>query len=267
MDTLNELYQFYEKITKYNILVRDFIDALLPSNTMRRNMQKLRTELQRSYSRLESEITQYSEESLIIVDPIFGHERNVFEVAFDTIDLLHFVENLRAINMTLKIVNKAIGKLEKERGSWGVEKNKVKHIEEPKKPKAFISHGKGEGALLKLESFLIELGVQPIIVKNQPNLDRTIDKKVEDCLNEADFVVILATGDDKVGSKFQPRPNVIHEIGLAQQTHRGKIIYLLEEGTEFPSNIRPKVYEPFARQSMDRAFTAIVREIKKLGFL
>ncbi len=135
------------------------------------------------------------------------------------------------------------------------------------KPKAFVSHGKGEGALLKLERFLNELGVQPIIAKDQPNLDRTVDKKVEDCLSEADFVIILATGDDKVEDKLQPRQNVIHEIGLAQKTHAGKIIYLLEEGAEFPSNIRPKVYESFARQSMDRAFTAIVREMRKLGFL
>ena len=135
------------------------------------------------------------------------------------------------------------------------------------KPKVFVSHGNGEGALLTLERFLNELGVQPIIAKDQPNLDRTVDKKVEDCLSEADFVIILATGDDKVESKLQPRQNVIHEIGLAQKTHAGKIIYLLEEGAEFPSNIGPKVYESFARQSMDKAFIAIVREMRKLGFL
>lgn len=143
------------------------------------------------------------------------------------------------------------------------------------KPRAFISHGKGEDALLKLERFLKELGVETIIVKDQPSLDRTLDKKVEDCLSEADFVIIFATGDDIVTEKKdrkdttirQPRQNVIHEIGLAQKTHPGRIIYLLEEGAEFPSNIRPKVYESFARQSMDGAFTAIVREMRTLGFL
>lgn len=137
-------------------------------------------------------------------------------------------------------------------------------------PKVFISHGKGEGALRKLETFLTEVGVKPIVVKDQPNLDRSVEKKVEDCLNEADFVIILATGDDEIANKpntKQPRQNVIHEIGLAQKTHAGKIIYLLEEGTEFPSNINPKVYESFARQSMDGAFTAIVREMRELGFL
>ena len=139
-------------------------------------------------------------------------------------------------------------------------------------PKVFISHGKGGGALLKLESFLNGLGVQPIIVKNQPNLDRTINEKVEGYLNEADFVIIFATGDDKVadakkGEIKQPRQNVIHEIGLAQKTQPGKIIYLLEEGAKFPSNITPKVYQSFVRQSMDGAFTSIVREMRKLGIL
>jgi len=137
--------------------------------------------------------------------------------------------------------------------------------------KAFIAHGKGGGALLKLERFLRELGVTPIIVKDQPNLDRTVDDKVQDYLNEVDFVIIFATGDDVIKGKEkdikQPRQNVIHEIGLAQKTHPGKIIYLLEEGAEFPSNIRPKVYESFARQSLDEAFIAIVRELRNWGFI
>ena len=138
-------------------------------------------------------------------------------------------------------------------------------------PKAFISHGHGGGALLKLEKFIRELGVEPIIVKDQPNADRTVDGKVTDYLNEADFVIIFATGDDVIKGKDkdirQPRQNVIHEIGLAQKIHPGKIIYLLEERAEFPSNIKPKVYESFARQSLDDSFTAIVREMRNWGFL
>ena len=248
-------------------MVREWANTALPANATIENIQNIRTELQRSYSRLESEITQYSDESALIVEPLFGQKCNVFDIAFDTIDIYNSVQIQSAINSTFQIVNKIIGKLEREGGSWGLKVENVKRKKESQKPKVFISHGKGEGALLKLERFLIELGVQPIIVKDQPNLDRTVDKKVEDCLNEADFVIILATVDDKIGNKLQPRPNVIHEIGLAQMTHPGKIIYLLEEGTELPSNIRPKVHETFARQSMDRAFTAIIREMKKLGFL
>lgn len=266
MDALLEMKDFYEKIAKYDALVRDYVREFFHTDTLITNMKNLRAELQRSYSRLENTISEYGGKSFI-PDPFYVKKHNVFDIAFSPIDTFNFSENLDALDEVKAIVNKAIGKLEKEEESWRIKGKEATYKKDSQRPKAFISHGKGEGALRKLERFLIELGVQPIIVKDQPNLDRTVDKKVEDCLDEADFVIILATGDDKVGNKSQPRQNIIHEIGLAQKTHSGKIIYLLEEGTELPSNIRPKVYETFARQSMDRAFTTIIREIKKLGFL
>ena len=61
MDTLNDLKRFYGKIVQYDELVHkpfynsDIID----------DMQKLRTELQRGYARLESEITKYGGTSFI----------------------------------------------------------------------------------------------------------------------------------------------------------------------------------------------------------
>jgi len=134
-------------------------------------------------------------------------------------------------------------------------------------PKAFISHGKESVALNKLEEFLSALGIEPLVVKEQPSLDKTLDDKVNYYLSQADFVIILATGDDKVEGKLQPRQNVIHEVGLAQNTHAGKIIYLLEEGIEFPSNIRPKVYEPFKQRNMMNAFLYIAKELRAYGML
>jgi len=134
-------------------------------------------------------------------------------------------------------------------------------------PKAFISHGKKSVALNKLEEFLRALGIEPLVVKEQPSLDKTLDDKVNYYLSQADFVIILATGDDKVEGKLQPRQNVIHEVGLAQNIHAGKIIYLLEEGAEFPSNIRPKVYEPFKQRNMMNAFLHIAKELRAYGML
>lgn len=135
------------------------------------------------------------------------------------------------------------------------------------KYKAFISHGRKSAALNKLTEFLETLGIEPLIVKKQPSLDKTLGDKVEYYLNQADFVIALATGDDEVEGKRQPRQNVIHEIGLAQKTHKGKIIYLLEEETEFPSNIRPKAWESFKQRNMMNAFLGIVRELRAYGML
>jgi len=134
-------------------------------------------------------------------------------------------------------------------------------------PKALISHGKESKALNKVERFLRELGVEPLIVKDEPSLDKTVDDKVDYYLGQADFVVILATGDDEIEGKLHPRQNVIHETGLAQKTHAGKIIYLLEEKTEFPSNISPKVWEHFNQDNMENVFLRTIIELKALGML
>jgi predicted nucleotide-binding protein len=55
-----------------------------------------------------------------------------------------------------------------------------------------------------LETFLLSLGVIPLIVKKEPSLDKTVDDKVEFYLNQADFVIILATGDDAFEEKLHP---------------------------------------------------------------
>jgi hypothetical protein len=134
-------------------------------------------------------------------------------------------------------------------------------------PKAFISHGKESASLRKLKEFIETLGIIPVIVKIQASLDKTVDDKVGFYLDQSDFVIILATADDEINGQFQPRQNVIHEIGLAQKTLPGKIIYLLEEGTEFPSNIKPKVYERFKQRNMMNAFLGIVRELRAYGMI
>ncbi len=134
-------------------------------------------------------------------------------------------------------------------------------------PSAFISHGKESIALDKIETFVLALGVNPLIVKDQPSLDKTVDDKVEYYLSQADAVIILATGDDEVSGKHQPRQNVIHEIGLSQKTLPGRIIYLLEANAEFPSNIRPKVWESFSKDNMENVFERIVVELVAFGLL
>jgi len=134
-------------------------------------------------------------------------------------------------------------------------------------PKAFIAHGGDSPALRKLKTFLDALGVQPLVVEEQASLDKTLDDKVNHYLGQADFVIILATGDDEIEGKLHPRQNVIHEIGLAQKTHPERIIYLLEERAQFPSNISPKVWERFKQRNMIKAFLCILRELRAYGIL
>ena len=180
-------------------------------------------------------------------------------------------KSLNALKICVDYTDRAIGKLDDDI-ERGIRDKQGNVIEKPQKsssepPKAFISHGRESAALNKLEEFLRALGVEPIIVKEQPSLDRTVDDKVNFYLGQADLVVILATCDDEIDSKLHPRQNVIHEIGLAQKTHTGKIIYLLEAGAEFPSNISPKVWERFKQRNMMNAFLCIAKELRAYGML
>ena len=46
-----------------------------------------------------------------------------------------------------------------------------------------------------------------------------------------------------------------------------RVIYLKEEGCEFPSNVRPKVWENFTQQNMECGFEKISKELRALGLL
>ncbi len=136
-------------------------------------------------------------------------------------------------------------------------------------PKAFIAHGGVTPALTKLKSYLIALGVEPIIVEEQPSRGRSIGEKVNLYARQADFAIILATKGDKdakTGS-FIPRGNVLIEIGKAQELFPDRTIYLLQAGTKFPSNISEKVWVRFTPQSMDDSFIKIAKEIRDFGIL
>lgn len=243
------------------------VDRPLYTDSIRNRIQGLRTELQRNYSRLESKIKRYGGSSTI-TDPIWGDKHDIFDVAFDTIDPMNYMENMNAINKAIKITNKAIGRLEAEGETWKVSLHspEVKSV----RPKIFISHSGRTVALKKLDSFLKSLGLESIIVMEHPNLDRTVNAKVEKFMDESDLVIFLATGEgrDKKGKRI-PGDNVTHEIGLSQgkTKHDGKRIYLLENGASFGTNISSKVYIRFTRNEIEKSFKAIEREIKGMGYL
>ncbi len=137
------------------------------------------------------------------------------------------------------------------------------------KPQVFIAHGGETKALEKLKSFLDALGIEPLIVEEQASEDRSVDEQVEWCLANADCVIILGTADNQnlKDGKLYPRPNVCIEIGRVQERFPGRVIYLLEEGASFPSNITEKVYERFTQENMEKAFSKAAKELKAFGII
>lgn len=133
--------------------------------------------------------------------------------------------------------------------------------------RVFISHGKPSSALTKLERFIRAMGLEPVIVIHGPSEGMSVDALVDKRMGESDCAIILATADDQVGKNHQPRPNVIHEIGLAQEKFKNKVVYLKEHGCDFPSNVQPKVWETFAQDNMEAAFEKVIKELRSFGLI
>ena len=139
-------------------------------------------------------------------------------------------------------------------------------------PKAFIAHGGRSGILVKLREFIEALGIEPVIVELSPTRGMTVDEKVNKYIKDADCGIVLATKGGIVDTtgmkpKQHPRLNVIDELERLRAAFPEKTILLVERGVDLPSNISGLTYEPFVRQSMDRAFTAIARELVEFGIL
>jgi predicted nucleotide-binding protein len=271
MDTLTELNEFYKKTIRYQKLLNDYSNIFFPSNSLQTRIKNLRSELQRYYAQFEKNIRKYGG-STKQIDLVLGTKTDIFKTAFGNIDNLNISENLDAINTAISILNIAIGKLKTEGNSWRALPEKTTNIKlhtASKKVKVFISHTGKTSARIKLCEYIKSLGFEILLVVEQPNINRTVDQKVNDYINDADIAIFLATGEltNKQGKKM-PGENVIHEIGLAQRTNKLKksIIYLLEDNTEFPSNIKPKVYISFNRKRIESIFTQINNEIKAIGY-
>lgn len=185
-------------------------------------------------------------------------------------------ENKDALSLCIDYTLEAIGKLEKEE-----ERLLLESLEKPKniptktstdladKPKAFIAHGGKTEARDKLCQFLTALDIIPLIAEEQPSEGRSVAENVDYYARQSDFAIILATKgdiDSKTGG-FIPRGNVLMETGKLQEIFKDRIVYLLQAGTKFPTNISEKVRERFTSQNMDNAFIKIAKELNKFGIL
>lgn len=114
----------------------------------------------------------------------------------------------------------------------------------------FIVHGHDERVKLDTARTIEKLGLNPIILSEQPNQGQTIIEKFE-LHSDVGFAVILLTADDlgKVKTdeedKYRARQNVIIEMGyFIGKLGRSKVFPLYEEGVELPSDLHGVLYVP-----------------------
>ena len=113
--------------------------------------------------------------------------------------------------------------------------------------KVFVVHGHNETVNLEMARTLEKLGLNAIILREQPNSGQTIIEKFENNAKETNFAVILLTADDKVGNveSCRARQNVIFEMGYFMgKLGRSHVMCLLQEGVEKPGDIDGVVYTP-----------------------
>lgn len=117
--------------------------------------------------------------------------------------------------------------------------------------KIFIVHGHDEKIKVELARFLEKIGLEAIILHEQPNKGKTIIEKFED-YSEVNFAIILLTPDD-VGAEInetenlqhRARQNVIFEFGFfIGKLKRQNVCALYKEGVELPSDYEGVIYIP-----------------------
>jgi len=143
-------------------------------------------------------------------------------------------------------------------------------VRRPASNKVFIVHGHDDAALQGLARFLEKLGLDAIILMEQPDQGRTIIEKFEDSAADVGFAVVLLTPDDLGGlasaedQRARARQNVIFELGyFAGQLGRGRVCLLRKGDVEIPSDLFGVIYT--AMDSAEGWKSKLIRELKAAG--
>lgn len=123
-------------------------------------------------------------------------------------------------------------------------------IPSPESRKVFVVHGHDNEAKESTARFLEKLGLQPIILHEQPSSGRTVIEKFENYASDIAFAVVLLTPDD-VGTvatsptnlKARARQNVVMELGYFMgRLGRVRVCALHKGGVELPSDYQGVLY-------------------------
>jgi len=145
-------------------------------------------------------------------------------------------------------------------------------LNQSRKDKVFIVHGRDEAAKEKVARFVDSLDLKPIILHEQASAGMTIIEKIEYYSNEASYGIVLYTPCDqgrghhekKERPKDRARQNVIFEHGyLMAKLGRKNVCALVKGDIETPNDISGVIYVSMD----DRGWEIDVKkELKVLGY-
>lgn len=131
----------------------------------------------------------------------------------------------------------------------------------------FLVHGRDHAPRDAVKAFLLELGLKPVVLEDQPNQGRTLIEKFE-AHTEVAYAVVLLTPEDvhlaPDGSRTRrPRQNVILELGfLMGKLGRSRVAAIVVGDSERPSDVDGLAYIPFTD---GRWQVELARELRDAG--
>lgn len=135
----------------------------------------------------------------------------------------------------------------------------------------FIVHGHDTALQQMVARTLETLGLNPIILSEQPNQGNTVIEKFEQHSSTSSFAIVLLTPDDEGKSikdtvlQKRARQNVILELGyFIGKIGRKRVLPLYIEGVELPSDITGVVYTLV--DVTKRWQFELVKELKAAGY-
>jgi len=135
--------------------------------------------------------------------------------------------------------------------------------------KIFLIHGQNNELKQEIARFLEKLGLEPVILHEQPDMGKTIIEKFHAHANVS-FAIALLTGDDEGGpngspeKKLRARQNVVFELGFfIGSLGRDRVCALYEPSVELPSDINGVLYISIADSGLK---IKLVRELEAAGF-
>lgn len=128
--------------------------------------------------------------------------------------------------------------------------------------KVFIVHGHDAALKLSVARLMEKVGIEPMILSEQPNCGSTIIEKIEKN-SDVGAAICLFTADDecKDGTK-RARQNVVLETGYFWgKLGRDKMVILADKGVELPSDMQGVVYTDTANWRF-----SVCTELKQMGY-
>lgn len=133
--------------------------------------------------------------------------------------------------------------------------------------KVFVVHGHDEALKEKVARLLEKQGLEAIILSEQANKGKTIIEKFEEN-SDVGAAICLFTGDDigkeksEAVEKQRARQNVVYEAGYFMgKLGRERVIILVDEGVELPSDLQGVVYT-----DSESWKTEVLQELQSIGY-